>query len=67
MNICDCFILIFDPTIKSSIIFIEEKLNEIKKINNNPDILLIGNVRFIDCDDDKIMIEENKMFKVKNR
>jgi len=56
--------LIFDPTEKNSIIFIEEKLKEIKKNYLNPDILIIGNIRFIDFDDDKIMIEENKKFKV---
>jgi hypothetical protein len=64
MNICDCFILIFDPTIKDTILFIEERLKEINKNFASPDVLLIGNIRFIDCNDDNIMMEKNKKFKV---
>jgi hypothetical protein len=64
VNICDCFVLIFDPTERNSIIFIEEKLKEIKKNYLNPDILIIGNIRFIDFEDDNLMLEENKKFKV---
>lgn len=64
VNLCDCFILIFDPTERNSILFLEEKLKEIKRNYVNPDVLIIGNIRFIDLNEDSAMFEKNKKFKV---
>jgi hypothetical protein len=63
-KLCDGFILMYDPLVKESIEFIQDKLEILVKQTHLLNILLIANVRFASITDSNKLKEVKKLFTV---
>jgi hypothetical protein len=64
-RICDGYILIYDPLVKESIDFIQDKLEILVKQTHLLNILLIANIRFSNVTDIDKLKEVKKLFTVR--
>ena len=63
-KLCDGFIMIYDPLVKETIEFIQDKLEILVKHTHPHNILLIANIRFANITDSDKLKEVKKLFTV---